>query len=289
MTPKLLKLIFVLIFVFQLIGLAVLVVLPEVTQAADPLIFKPQVPIPGFQTEANSVNMYGNDEGGYAIGGNSIGVLIKSLYKYAIGIVGILAAIIMMIGGFMWLMAAGNQQRISEAQEWIKASVTGLILALGSYMILATVSPALVEFKSLDIDKVKQAPESSLNQTSITTGCCEATKSCSATTKDTCAATWKSGYICNATTGKCEASSSIITLNYKECFDDSHCSQGYTCLGANKESGYKGKCIAKSKPATTCTAELNNICNSIGTVCVVIDGKAACPEPQNPISTTYTP
>lgn len=165
--PKILKLIFVLIFVFQLIGLAVLFALPEMTQAAD-INFKPQITIPGFDTEAKNAGMEGSETSGYSINGNSIGVLIKSIYKYAIGIVGILATIIMMIGGFMWLIAGGNQSKISEAQEWIKASLTGLVLALGSYMILTTVNPALTTFKKLKIQTVSPIP-SSLNTSTSTT------------------------------------------------------------------------------------------------------------------------
>jgi len=41
------------------------------------------------------------------------------------GIIGILAALALMIGGVIWLIAAGNASRISEAKAWIGASLTG--------------------------------------------------------------------------------------------------------------------------------------------------------------------
>ncbi|MFA5360208.1 MAG: pilin [Patescibacteria group bacterium] len=83
-----------------------------------------------------------------------IGQYIRAIYKYAIGIVGILAAVVLMIGGVMWIVAGGNATMIGEAKSWIGASLTGLLLALCSYFILATVNPALVNFKTTTIQTV---------------------------------------------------------------------------------------------------------------------------------------
>jgi hypothetical protein len=76
---------------------------------------------------------------------------IAGIYRYAVGIVGILATIVMMIGGIMWIVAGGNTSRIGEAKAWIGASITGLILTLCSYMILAQVNPALVNFNEVSL------------------------------------------------------------------------------------------------------------------------------------------
>lgn len=90
---------------------------------------------------------------------NWIGDYIAGVYKYAIGIAGILATIVMMIGGFLWLTAGGNQSRIGEAKSWIGASLTGLIIALSSYLILYQVNPNLVKFDALKIAKIKPIEE----------------------------------------------------------------------------------------------------------------------------------
>lgn len=84
---------------------------------------------------------------------------VQAIYKYAIGIVGILAAVVLMIGGVMWIVAGGNVTKIGEAKSWIGASLTGLILALCSYLILATVNPALVNFKTSTIETVEKNKE----------------------------------------------------------------------------------------------------------------------------------
>ncbi len=82
---------------------------------------------------------------------------IAGIYKYAIGIVGILSAVVLMIGGILWIVAGGNATTIGEAKAWIGASLTGLVIALCSYLILYQVNPALVgsAFKPLELGVVQ--------------------------------------------------------------------------------------------------------------------------------------
>lgn len=68
---------------------------------------------------------------------------LKKIYELFIGIVGILAVIIIMVGGFQWLMAAGNAQRISGAKTTIISAIMGLVLALTSYTILEFANPKI--------------------------------------------------------------------------------------------------------------------------------------------------
>jgi 3D (Asp-Asp-Asp) domain-containing protein len=85
-----------------------------------------------------------------------IGEYIVGVYKYAVGIVGIIAAIVLMVGGIIWLTAGGNQSRVGEAQNWIKGSITGLVLLLSSYVLLFQINPALLEFKPIAISVVQE-------------------------------------------------------------------------------------------------------------------------------------
>ncbi len=101
--------------------------------------------------------------------GNWLGLYIKAIYQYALGIVGILAAVVLMFGGLLWLTAGGNTGQVTEAKEWIKASLTGLILALSSYMILYVVNPDLTTFQSLSIEKIKNTAPASSNPITAST------------------------------------------------------------------------------------------------------------------------
>lgn len=76
------------------------------------------------------------------------------VYKYLIGIAGILAGIMIAIAGFQWLLAAGDAGKIKHAKERISGALIGLVLALGSYTILFLVNPDLVTFKSLKLSFV---------------------------------------------------------------------------------------------------------------------------------------
>ena len=144
------------VFIFQLVCLLFLALAPAASQAADPATFKPQV---GIGTDFQAGTSYTPDRSTAMIG-----KYIRAIYKYAIGIVGILAAVVLMIGGVIWITAGGNAERIGEAKAWIASSLTGLLLALLSYTILATVNPALVNFQ---VSEVKKVEEININK-----GCC---------------------------------------------------------------------------------------------------------------------
>jgi len=96
-----------------------------------------------------------------------IGEYIRGIYQYAIGIVGILAAIVLMWGGVMWLTSGGNTGQVSEAKEWIKASLTGLVIALSSYTILYIINPDLTTFKSLNIESIEKTAATAESDASI--------------------------------------------------------------------------------------------------------------------------
>jgi hypothetical protein len=87
-------------------------------------------------------------------GTSTIGEYIESIYNYLLLIVGIVAAIVLMVGGILWLSAGGNTERIGQAQKLITGSLTGLVLMLTSYILLVTINPNLVDFKIAGIDKI---------------------------------------------------------------------------------------------------------------------------------------
>lgn len=83
-----------------------------------------------------------------------IGQYIVGIQRYAIGIVGIIAVIVLMIGGVIWLTAAGNPNQVAHAKKMIFGSLMGLFLVFGSYIILNLINPNLTTFKALNIEYV---------------------------------------------------------------------------------------------------------------------------------------
>lgn len=110
---------------------------PSLVLAAD---FQPQVPIPGMTL----------------IGGKTAGELIASyivgIYRYGIWLAGGLAVIMIMVGGLTWMLAGGSPARVDAAKGRIGAAITGLGLALVSYLILVGINPKLVSLNMPDIE-----------------------------------------------------------------------------------------------------------------------------------------
>jgi hypothetical protein len=77
----------------------------------------------------------------------NIGEFIQIIYRYAIIIAGILATVIIMIGGIRWTASGGNAERVKSAQKMISGSVIGLVLALLSFSLLAAINPATVNLR----------------------------------------------------------------------------------------------------------------------------------------------
>jgi len=115
--------------------------------AANEVKFSPQVSIGDFQEDAAQT-----------VEPDTLGRYIHEIYKYAIGIVGVVSAVVIMFGGVMWIMAGGNASKIDDAKTWIGAALIGLVLALFSYTILKTVNPDLVRIQSIDIKNIKDKP-----------------------------------------------------------------------------------------------------------------------------------
>jgi hypothetical protein len=158
--PKIFLIFFLSVFILQMVCLIFLLTIPEKTQAADDVKFNPQVSIPDskFQRVECPQGMSEEDceKLKYTITGKTIGEYIQAIYNYAIGIVGILAAVVLMFGGVIWLTAGGSQEKVKEAKAWIGASISGLVLLLCSYMILNTINPDLVSFKEISPKTVSE-------------------------------------------------------------------------------------------------------------------------------------
>lgn len=138
--PRLFAYSFAIIAIVQSLSLGLSLRSPEMAMAAsnEPTTYTMQVPIPGIGD--NGVITFSNDTG-------AIANYVKGIYNYAVGIVGILAAIMLMVGGFRWILAGGNASSISEAKAMIFAAISGLVLVMTSYIILSQVNPALTEFR----------------------------------------------------------------------------------------------------------------------------------------------
>ncbi len=148
--PKVSTIFFIAVFILQLFLLPLLFFNIDLAKASD-VKFNPQISVPGSEFIHSEA-----EDGGVPVSGSTatIGKYISAIYQYGIGIVAILATVVLMFGGVIWLTAGGDMNKVNSAKEWIKASLTGLIIALCSYVILLTINPDLVNFRIRTIKEV---------------------------------------------------------------------------------------------------------------------------------------
>lgn len=77
---------------------------------------------------------------------------IGGVYEYAIGIAIIIAAVMMVIGGFQYVTAGGDASRVSAGKDRIVNALVGILLVFGAYLILNTINTELTRLHSIDVD-----------------------------------------------------------------------------------------------------------------------------------------
>ncbi|MCD4704718.1 Ig-like domain-containing protein, partial [bacterium] len=88
-----------------------------------PLISKAQIFVPQIE----------------GLGELSLEEMIGNIIQIALGFLGLIALIIILYGGFIWMTSGGNEEKITKAKNILKAGVIGLVIILASYIIASFV------------------------------------------------------------------------------------------------------------------------------------------------------
>ncbi len=70
---------------------------------------------------------------------------LGDIVRAALSFVGVIFMILMVYAGFMWMTARGEEDKISKAQNIIRAAIIGLIITVGAYSITSFVVPRLID------------------------------------------------------------------------------------------------------------------------------------------------
>lgn len=94
---------------------------------------------------------------------------ISAAYKYLISITVITAAVVMIYGGFLYIIGSttGN---VAKGKKYIVNAVIGLIITFSSFTILQLINPATVVLAPIDLPLVKKLEEVSASQIQQVTG-----------------------------------------------------------------------------------------------------------------------
>jgi hypothetical protein len=163
-------------FALQIIGATVIFSCPlpafaqSNSDSFNSLKFTPQVTIPNSNfnnTVSTTIGTYNNTTG--KIDSTLLAQYIGAIYNYGLAIAGILATIMLMAAGIIWLTSGGDSGKITQAKELISGSIAGLIILIVSWVILNTINPDLVNLKAISSTNLT-------GQLIGTVGCCDKTK-----------------------------------------------------------------------------------------------------------------
>jgi hypothetical protein len=117
---------------------------PDIAGAAaeekkEPVFFTPNFTIPGSKFIAGQA---------VEVDGSTLGDWITAAYVFFVGAAGILAVVMMMYGGIKYTVSFGNPSKLQDARDTITSAMIGLVLVLGSYLILNFINPGLTSLKA---------------------------------------------------------------------------------------------------------------------------------------------
>jgi len=75
---------------------------------------------------------------------STLGGYLANIYTIGIGLAGVLAVLMIVIGGIQYIGSGMSPSGKSDAKDRIRNAIMGLLLALLSWIILNTINPTLV-------------------------------------------------------------------------------------------------------------------------------------------------
>ena len=85
------------------------------------------------------------EEGAYAQADQwTLSMIIGQAVSILLSFLGIIFIILIILAGYKWMTAGGNQEKVSEAKSSIKSSIIGLIVVVGAYAIWELISSQLL-------------------------------------------------------------------------------------------------------------------------------------------------
>lgn len=73
--------------------------------------------------------------GGVALGTKSLQETVAGIINIALGFLGVLATLLILYGGYLWMTSAGNSEKVQRAKLLIISALIGLVIILSAYAI----------------------------------------------------------------------------------------------------------------------------------------------------------
>ena len=69
---------------------------------------------------------------------------VIAIIQWILGLLGLIAVVMILIGGFKWMTAGGNDERVGQAKKWIFSGIIGLAIILSAYALSTWVINTLI-------------------------------------------------------------------------------------------------------------------------------------------------
>lgn len=69
---------------------------------------------------------------------------IAQIIRVALGFLGVIAVVIILLGGFKWMTAGGEDTKVGEAKKLIFSGVVGLVIVITAYAIASFVIDSII-------------------------------------------------------------------------------------------------------------------------------------------------
>jgi len=102
-------------------------------------VFLPIVSYAGPLTDPDDIIRSMDDAGrksGFSVGAqDQLPTMIATIIKAGLGLLGIIFIVLLVLAGFNWMTAAGDEEKVTKAKNTITRAVIGLIIIIAAYAI----------------------------------------------------------------------------------------------------------------------------------------------------------
>ena len=110
-------------------SVAAMIVAPAIASAEIPV----EDSFQGKQITATDLGLYYGEAIG--LGTRSLQETIASIIRVVLSLLGIVALVIVLMGGFQWMTAGGNDENVKKAKQRIFQGIIGLAIVLSAFAI----------------------------------------------------------------------------------------------------------------------------------------------------------
>ena len=120
---------------------------PQPSAPANPVTPNLNVDIPGLEFTPTE-----REKGKLVV--NFVNEYFSGVFNFAIGFLALMSVLILAFAGVRWVTAAGDAAKIGEAKKMISGTVLGLLIAIGSFTLLALIDERLIDPDALEIAEI---------------------------------------------------------------------------------------------------------------------------------------